>query len=50
MDKLINSLEELRLSQARHRGFESLHPLFFQKHVSSTLDLSLEEPLLFVLD
>jgi len=40
----------LSASQARRRGFESLHPLFFQKDVSSNLDLSLEELLLFVLD
>ena len=37
-------------SQARRRGFESLHPLFYQKDVSSNLDLSLEELLIFVLD
>jgi hypothetical protein len=37
-------------SQARRRGFESLHPLFYQKDVSSSLDVSLEELLLFVLD
>ena len=37
-------------SQARRRGFESHHPLFYQKDVSSNLDLSIEELLLFVLD
>jgi hypothetical protein len=37
-------------SQARRRGFESLHPLFYRKDVSSSLDVSLEELLLFVLD
>jgi site-specific recombinase XerD len=37
-------------SQARRRGFESLHPLFYEKDVSYNLDLSLEELLLFVLD
>jgi site-specific recombinase XerD len=37
-------------SQARRRGFESLHPLFYQKDVSSSLDVSLEELVLFVLD
>ncbi len=37
-------------SQARRRGFESLHPLFYQKDVSSSLDSSLGELLLFVLD
>ena len=43
-------LAELWLSQVRRRGSESLHPLFSQKDVSSALDLSLEELLLFVLD
>ena len=37
-------------SQARRRGFESHHPLQYQKDVSSNLDLSIEELLLFVLD
>ena len=37
-------------SQARRRGFESHHPLHIQKDVSSNLDLSIEELLLFVLD
>jgi integrase len=37
-------------SQARRRGFESHHPLHYQKDVSSNLDLSIEELLLFVLD
>jgi hypothetical protein len=31
MDDFDTLLEELRLSQARRRGFESHHPLFFQK-------------------
>ena len=37
-------------SQARRRGFESHHPLHFQKDVSSNLAVSLEQLLLSVLD
>jgi len=43
MQNLSHIVEELRLSQARRRGFESLHPLFSPQDVSSDSDLPLEE-------
>lgn len=48
MNNLETLFMELRPSQARHRGFESHHPLHFQKDVSSNLDASLEQLLLSV--
>ncbi len=50
MNDVNTMFEELRLSQARRRGFESHHPLHYQKDVSSNLDLPLGELLLFFLD
>lgn len=42
MDNLSTIFEQLRPSQARRHGFESRHPLFFQKDGNSKLDLSLK--------
>ncbi len=50
MNNVNTMARELLPSQARRRGFESHHPLHYQKDVGSNLDLPLGELLLFFLD